>query len=171
MARDVNEQSFNNNYVGGHAKFRKYHGGKLFAEKDNKQLKHIAHAEVKKEKPDVVLFQAGGNDLQNLTRPVNPISPLSLAQEIIGVGKLCSKYGATIVISGVLPRTEFYQNLKRWEVNILLRGLCAANNFTFIDHSNINAKEHLLKDGVHFNNVGTNLFTENIIRCLNDLST
>ena len=32
-----------------------------------------------------------------------------------------------------------------------IRGLCAVNDFTFIDHSGIVEKEHLLKDGVHLN--------------------
>ena len=80
---------------------------------------NIAEVQVKKVKPDVLLFQAGGNDLQDLVKLDNPISPLNLAQEIISTGKLYSKYGAAIFISSVLPRVHFHQNLKRWEVNIL----------------------------------------------------
>ena len=69
-----------------------------------------------------------------------------------------------------LPRADFHLNIKRWEVNVFLRGLCVENNFTFVDNSNITVREHLLKDGVHFNEAGTKLFAANMVKCLNGLS-
>ena len=117
-----------------------------------------------------MLFQAGGNDLHTLTLSENPISSIALAQEIIGAGKMCSKHSGKVIISSILPRADFHLNIKRWEVNVFLQGLCVKNNFTFLDHSNINVREHLLKDGVHLNEAGTKLFASNMVNCLNKLS-
>ena len=116
------------------------------------------------EKPDIIIFQAGGNDLQQ------DISPIALAQNIIGAGKQWSKSGATIAISSILPRADIHLNTKRWEVNILLRGLCAINNFYFIENSTITVSKHILKDGVHLNSLGTFLFSSNLVSCLNLVS-
>ena len=122
-------------------------------------------AKVQADKPDIVIFQAGGNDLQD------NISTISLAQNIIGAGKKFSTSGATIAISSILPRANLQLNMKRWEVNILLRGLCVENNFHFIDNSKITVNKHILeKDGVHFNAAGTFLFSANLVGCLNNLS-
>ena len=115
-------------------------------------------------KPDIIVFQAGGNDLQD------DISPIALAHRIIGAGKQWSQSGATVAISSVLPRADIQLNAKRWEVNLLLQGLCAANNFHFIDNSKITVKKHILKDGVHLNADGTFLFSDNLVSCLNLLS-
>ena len=132
-------------------------------------MKNIARKKVEKEKPDVVVLQVGGNDLHTLTRSVDPFSPIHIAQEIMGAGKHCGRFGARVAISAVLPRLEFHRDIT-WELNLLLRGLCEVNNFTFIDQSSIVADQHLLKDGVHLNAIGTSLFAGNILTCLNELS-
>ena len=132
-------------------------------------MKEIARKKVEEVKPDVLVFQAGGNDLLRLSRQVKPVlTPIHIAQEIVGTAKLCAKFGATVAISAILPRVGFHQHV--WEINIFLRGLCAVNDFVFIDHSSIVENKHLLKDGVHLNSAGTKLFADNILNCLNMLS-
>ena len=49
-------------------------------------MMHGLKQKVEKEKPNIVVLQGGGNDLQSLTGQ-NPISPLALANDIIGAGK------------------------------------------------------------------------------------
>ena len=169
MARDINDTSFNESYTGGTATFDRHHGGRLFHSRKEKRMKEIARKKVEEVKPDVVVLQAGGNDLQSLSRQGKPVlTPIHIAQEIIGTGKLCAKFGATVAISAILPRVGYHQHV--WEANIFLRGLCAVNDFTFIDHSGIVENTHLLKDGVHLNSAGTKMFADNILSCLNILS-
>ena len=160
MARDIESKSFNDSYTGGNVVFNRHHGGK--AKKVKEALEFRLNS--KKEKPDIIVFQAGGNDLRD------DISPLALAHAIVGAGKMGVKSGAAVAISSILPREEFHQNLKRWETNILLRGLCKSNNLHFIENNNIIGSKHLLKDGVHLNKTGTELFSGNILNALDELS-
>ena len=159
MARDIKSETFNDRYTGGNVIFNRHHGGRV-----RKVREALEYRLSLKEKPDVVVFQAGGNDLRDLT-----MSPMALAQAIIGAGKMGKKSGAVVAISSILPREEFHQNLKRWETNILLRGLCVSNGLHFIDNANIVANKHLLKDGVHLNEMGTKLFSDNILNALDSL--
>ena len=95
---------------------------------------------------------------------LNPITPMELANNIIQAGKLCAKSGAIIAISSILPRRDYHHQINRVEMNILLRGLCKPHNFIFIENSNIILSEHLLDDGVYFNNDGTDLFSRNLLK-------
>ena len=157
MARDIKDKQFNESLAGGHAIFSRHHGGMVNRVRDALEMK------MKEVKPDAVVFQAGGNDLWTSK------SPLALANEIVGAGKMAVEFGAKVAISSILPRSDFHLNLKRWETNILLGGLCQSNNITFIDNKEIVVQKHLLKDGVHLNKSGTKLFSSNIINCLNKL--
>ena len=71
MARDVDAKAFNESYTSGVATFDRHHGGKLFHSVEEKKLKQVARRKVEELKPDVVVLQFGGNDLQSLTRSVN----------------------------------------------------------------------------------------------------
>ena len=157
MARDIKHDEFNKNYTGGDAVFNRHHGGVV------ETVSKAMEKKMEKMKPDIVVIQAGGNDLQR------SISPLALANEIVGAGKLAVRLGATVAVCSILPRASFHLNLKRWETNILLRGLCQSNNLTFIDNKEIVVGKHLLKDGVHLNTAGTQILSSNIIKCLDEL--
>ena len=126
-------------------------------------VKDALEMKITEVEPDAVVFQAGGNDLWTSK------SPLTLANDIVGAGKMAVKFGAKVAISSILPRSDFHLNLKRWETNILISGLCLSNNITFIDNKEIIVQKHLLKDGVHLNKSGTQLFSSNIINCLNKM--
>ena len=160
MARDIKSETFNDSYTGGNVVFNRHHGGRV--KKVKEALEYRLNS--KNEKPDIVVFQAGGNNLRD------DISPLALAHAIVGAGKMGVKSGAAVAISSILPREEFHQNLKRWETNILLRGLCKSNNLHFIENDNIVGCKHLLEDGVHLNKTGTELFSHNILNALDEIS-
>ena len=72
-----------------------------------------------------------------------------------------------MVISSVLPRGDFHYQLNRHLLNKLLRDLCVANNFCFLDNKNIFLAYHLAYDNVHLNFEGTNLLANNLLGCLN----
>ena len=124
----------------------------------------------KEENNDVIVFQAGANDLSSTTRKYNAVPVMTVANHIIESGRICAQTGAKVCISSILPRSDFHLQLKRKELNDLLCGLCAANNFIFIDNSNIVLSKHILPDGVHLNEAGTYLFAGNLLKSINDVS-
>ena len=52
------------------------------------------------------------------------------------------------------------------ELNDILKSLCYLHNFTFIDNYNI-THEHLLQDGVHLSNFGSDILANNFLDLLN----
>ena len=164
MARDIDVEEFNRGYEGGTAKFRRYHGGKV------KNMKEFLPSKLEEEHSDIVVFQGGGNDLASTIKKEKPTPVRTIANDIIQSGRIIAATGSKVVISSVLPRSNFHLQLKRKELNDMLRGLCAANNFIYIDNSNIILSKHILPDGVHLNKEGTDLFSSNLLKCLNDSS-
>ena len=45
--------------------------------------------------------------------------------------------------------------------------MCVANNFCFLENSNITLSKHIAYDGVHLNFDGTKVLANNILNCLN----
>ena len=118
-------------------------------------------AHLKEERPDSVIILAGGNDLP--TSKKKPTSVVDITNHIIGIGVICARYNVSkVIISSVLPREEAYMQLRRKEVNDLWRNWCEINNFTFIENKNIILCKHILRDGVHLNNVGSDLLANNL---------
>ena len=117
-----------------------------------------------KEKPSIVIIQAGGNDLPDNRRDSNKL--VNVANKIIEAGLTCRKLGATnILIGGVTIRQTKFLRERCMELNDILQSLCSFNNFTFINNSDIN-EEHLHSDGVHLNDDGTKLLADNYLRAL-----
>ena len=114
--------------------------------------------------PDSVVIIAGGNDLDG-----GKTTPSEIANLVIEAGIVAKLKGASkVFISSVLPRSSFWFQVGRHELNHLLKCQCAANNFIFIDHPNINLREHLNEyDGVHLNKEGSNLLQSNLLDFLN----
>ena len=120
------------------------------------------------QRPESVILLAGGNDLWECARRINPTPVREIADHIIEAGKTCKRYNVeNIYISSVLPRSSFYLQLKRKELNTILRDLCEENDFIFIDNKNIILSEHISNDGVHLNNVGSDLLANNFLHHLN----
>ena len=112
--------------------------------------------------PDVVLIQAGGNDLRTKD------TPIEIAQSIIEAGIECKNLGAMkVLISSVLPRSDFHLQLKRHAVNQLLQGLCEIHNFIFISNDFLKLSKHICYDGVHWNEMGTVLLQNTFMQFLN----
>ena len=58
--------------------------------------------------------------------------------------------------------------LRRKELNDILKEKCQYNNFIFIENNNIILKDHICKDGVHLNTRGSDLFSRNLSYYLNN---
>ena len=120
------------------------------------------------ENPDSVIILRGGNDLP--TSRNNPVPVAEIAQHIINTGIECRQYGAKhIGICSVLPRQASYMQVRRKDLNNLLRDMCIIINFNFIDNSDIILSKHILSDGVHLNVNGTALLADNLINYINGL--
>ena len=127
-----------------------------------KHFKTYVTAHMPEDSPDVVVIQAGGNDLRTKERPVE------IAKSIIEAGIVCKNLGATkVLISSVLPRSDFHLQLKRHDVNQLLQGLCEIHNFIYIPNDFMKLSEHISYDGVHLNESGTVLLQNTFTQYLN----
>ena len=114
------------------------------------------------EKPDIVLIQAGGNDLPTKS------TVLEIANDIIEAGIVCKQMGASkVLISSVLPRRDFHLQLKRHDLNNVLKSLCEVNNFTFIPNSKLVLSHHISNDDVHLSDLGTELLQDTFFSYLN----
>ena len=127
-------------------------------------MKHYVSSHMTEEKPDTVIIQAGGNDLR--TTRSNPTTALDVANDIMEIGIVCKKKGASrVCISGVpIRKAKFLQDRAK-DINKILVDLCKINKFTFIDNSVIDI-DCLHHDGVHLNRDGTKVLANNYLDCL-----
>ena len=90
-----------------------------------------------------------------------------MAEDLIEAARTCRQNGATkVAISSITPRSSFHFQLYRKQLNDQLRELCTDNGFDFIDSNEIVLKNHILRDGVHLNNAGTELLRRNFLNYL-----
>ena len=160
MTKGIRLNDFNDSYNEGTSQFYKFHGGKV------RHIKKYVPIHLEEERPDSVIILAGGNDLPTSKKNPTPVS--EIADHIIDMGLMCTRYHVSnIFISSVLPRSAAYMQARRNQLNKILRELCKAHGFTFIENENIVLKEHIWKDGVHLNNQGSDLLARNFLFHLN----
>ena len=123
---------------------------------------------MKKEKPSIVIIQAGGNDLPD-KRGGDTFSLVNVANSVIETGLTCRKLGAIhILIGGVTIRRTNFLKKRCEELNGILKDLCLLNNFIFINNSGITEK-HLYTDGVHLNDDGSKMLADNYLVALYEI--
>ena len=169
MTRGIAADIFNRkHYNQGKATFHRFHDGKT------RHIRHQVETHLHEERPDAVIILAGGNDLP--TSRHKPSSIATIANQIMDIALMCRKYDvADICVSSVLPRREGYMGgdmeMRRNELNSVLRSLCDLYNFIFIDHDNgdvkISLAEHIDRDGVHLNSVGSEVLAYSFGTVLN----
>ena len=153
MTRGIRAENFNEEYfTEGRASFHRFHGGKA------KHIRNQIETHLYDERPDTVIILAGGNDLS--TRKRDPSSIAVIASYVMDIALVCKKYEVrNICVSSVLPREDFYLQLRRKELNDILESLCELHDFTFIDTDRgvdkIVLSEHIDRDGVHLNSLGS----------------
>ena len=93
-----------------------------------------------KRNPSCVILHVGTNDLQSDN------TALEIANEIINLGKKLKSINNDVIISGIIPRRDKW-NEKAKDVNMKVRNDCLNFNIGFIDHNNINIERDLNKGG------------------------
>ena len=125
-------------------------------------MNHYILPTLHKDQPDVVLLHIGSNDINNQTK--DKIDTEKLTGDIINIGKSC--IDLVVVISSVLPKTNIPLTRLIRQVNDSLREQCVLNGFGFISNDNI-SRTHLWKDGIHLEDLGTNILAGNFVDFLN----
>ena len=129
-------------------------------------MKTYVVSHLKKEKPDTVVLQMGGNDLGRGDKR-NVATITDIANDIIETALVCRNHGVRhIFIGGVTVRRQRWT----WEIceslNKALEGLCTLHDFTFFANTNITPAD--LYDGTHLNDVGVSKMANNMLDCLFD---
>ena len=161
ITKGINRNDLSERYEGeGQLSFRRFPGAKASHIKDYMPT-HLAEI-----KPETVIIQAGGNDLP--TPRSNPVPVEEISKVIMECGLLSRSYGVkNVLVSGVLPRKQYYTHSRCKELNKILQEQCRANGFVYIDNSNIDVSH--LYDGVHLNQEGSVLLRDSYLLELNGL--
>ena len=155
MTRSMDLQKLNDGYVGDRVNLHRFHGKKAH------HFKHYIPIHMAEDKPDICVVLAGGNDLPGKK------TVLDIANSIIEAGITCKNHGASqVMISSVLPRSDFFCQLKRHDLNTLLKELCIIHNFIFINNYNMSIND-LCYDGVHLSKAGSDKLQSNFLFYLN----
>jgi lysophospholipase L1-like esterase len=138
-----------------------------FKGKRAKDITRYIEPHLMDDQPHSVMFVAGGNDLPSQATSLNRIN--EVAKCLIDAGVRCkSEFGVSeVFISSILPRDNRDFQINRQRLNDVLRGMCASNNFTFIENKGIVLDSHVAYDGVHLNKRGTDVLHTNIIDYIN----
>ena len=92
-------------------------------------------------------------------------SEVQIAQEIIELANEIKENNIEVIISGLVARGDDYEE-KRKKVRYILADLCSENDYTFIEHENINPRKHLNRSRLHLNKLGDSLLEGNLLRAL-----
>ena len=112
-----------------------------------------------KSKPDEMILHCGTNDLRYE-------DPQEIAQKIAEIAQEIEARGQKATVSGLIRRTDSPElEAKRRQVNVLLLEKLRGSHINFINHDKLNPA-HLNKWGIHLNQYGTKVITENFIRYL-----
>ena len=137
----------------------------IFRGATSKRFNHHILPTFHEDQPDLVLLHAGSNDIYNLTKDI--INTEKLTEDIINIGKSGIDVGVKeVVISSILPKKNIALTRFIWQVNDSLRKQCVLNRFGFVSNDNI-SRTHLWKDGIHLEDLGTNILADNFVDFLN----
>ena len=134
-----------------------------FSGTNSKQLDHYIIPTFVDDKLDVVLLNVGTtNDIL-----INA-NDTELANNIINIGLNCKNHGVSkVFILSILVKKNPKLNPVIRKVNDQLRELCEINGFLFIDNDIITT-DHLWRDGIHLQDIGTNVLSRNFYQVLNN---
>ena len=137
-------------------------GGKV------RHIKDYITTHLRENRYETVLLQIGSNDIP--TPRSNPVPVEEIAKIIIDTGLMCREYGVKdVLIAGIIPRRQWYTFNRCAELNKILIAECKLHNFIFIDNSNV-LPTHLHSDGIHLNDEGSEVLTQNYLFSLNSIA-
>ena len=169
MMRGTKIDELNERYMQGHVTIHRFPGGKA------RHMKNQIATHLQEELPDVAFIQCGGNDIPVSQRTSRTM--LEIANHIMDMVQECKDHGVErVVVSNVLPREPAVYQLRRKELNDILRSICELQNVFFLDNDRhvdmerrIVLSKHIDYDGVHFNEAGSNMFRDNVAEILNSI--
>jgi len=89
-----------------------------------------------------------------------------VADEIKNMAVKCRSYNVKhVALSGVVYSTKVNERLIK-ELNGHIKEFCSTNGFNYICNENIK-EDSLWVDGIHLNNVGKNILSNNFLNFLN----
>ena len=113
---------------------------------------------------NVYISHVGTNDLPT------DMTPEEISEKIITFSKHLKSEDNEVVVSGIVPRGDYYKE-KAEAVNKVLKDTCTKENMHFICHSNINVKRHLNRSNLHLNDNGISALVRNFKNFLNNFES
>ena len=90
---------------------------------------------------------------------------MRIAQEIIEFANEIKENNIELIISGLVARDDDYEG-KRKKVKYFLVDRCLENDYTLIEHENIDPRKHLTRSRLHLNKLGDYLLEGNLLCAL-----
>ena len=119
----------------------------------------ITHT-LKKDKPDIVILDAGTNNMKT-------DKPITTAEDLISLSKVCKTHEVgKVYISGITPRHGYKTKID--VLDNILEGKQVNYHYSFIKNDNIVPNEHLWWDKIHLNDAGLEKLANNFIYVLNN---
>ena len=144
----------NHDIQNGHA-YRKYHPGAT-----PKELAHYCLLTLEKDKPDVVVINAGTNSIPN-------DDIYDIGNEIFNLVKICRQHGVReIYVSGIVFRSQYASKVR--ELNNYIESKKLYYDFKFINNDNI-LSDDIGNDKLHLNYQGVVKIANNILDGINTL--
>ena len=155
----IKRNTFKKSVNGGKTSFNVFRGA------TSKILNHCILPTLHEDHPDVVLLHIGSNDINNQMK--DRINTEKLVEDIINIGKSRINLGVKeVVISSILPKKNIKLTRLTRQVNNSLREQCVSNGFGFVSNDNM-SRTHLWKEGIHLEDLGTNILAGNFVDFLN----
>ena len=140
---------------------------KFFPGANVKQIEHYIIPHLIERSPDAVVIHAGTNDIRPRDPKQQIKSSMEIANNIINIAKACLEHGVTdVFISGITCRSVESDMKKILDTNCHLMNFCDGEQLHFISNNNIQ-KENLWDDGLHLNDSGLSILTNNFFTSLN----
>ena len=112
--------------------------------------------------PDTIVIYVGTNDILNHAKHED------IAHSIINIGLDCKNNSINeVFISSILVKKNPNLTAIVHRVNDMLRNLCEKNGFSFI-YNDVITTNYLWKDGVHLQDMGTHILSNNFLKILNN---
>ena len=128
-------------------------------------MKNYVATHLVEEKPDAVIIQCGGNDINTKGEDGSVLTMATIADDIMAIAHKARCFGTKhIMIGGVTMRSDRSFKGMCEELNNRLKALCSAHRFIYIDNGDI-LPTHTY-DGVHLNGGGTKILADNYLRAL-----
>ena len=152
----IEQNDFNKELRHGKAFFGSFSGANA------KQLCHYIISTLIDDKPDAIVIHVGTNDI------LNHANHEDIARTIINIRLDCKNNGVNeVLISSILVKKNPNLTAIVRRANYMLSDLCEKNSFSFTCNDVITTK-YLWKDGVHLQDMGTDILSNHFLKFLNN---